>query len=130
SDMVPAAHDADGLAAAAAVRALDQNGNSSATGAIVFLGIGMSNATEEFSAFASTAAATSGVNHTTLAIEDGATGAATACYWTVAQGQTLSNCPDAKGVLLENQYDRVRDTVLATATSAPSAPNGCGGDRK
>jgi hypothetical protein len=26
----------------------------------------------------------------------------------------------------ENQYDRVRDTVLATATTAPSAPAGCG----
>jgi hypothetical protein len=127
SDVVPAAHDTNGLAAGAAVQALDQNGNPSSSGAIVFLGIGMSNATEEFSAFASTASATSGVNHATLAIEDGATGAATACYWTVETGPTLASCPDAKGVLLDNQYDRVRDTVLATATTAPSAPQGCGG---
>jgi hypothetical protein len=127
SDTMPADHATAGTAAAALIKARDQNGNPSATGAIVFLGIGMSNATEEFSAFISTAAASSGVNHTTLAMEDGATGAATACYWTVATGQIpTSTCPDAKGVLLDNQYDRVRDTVLATATTAPSAPAGCG----
>lgn len=125
SDTVPSVHDTSGLAAAAAIHPLDQNGNQSVNGAVVFLGIGMSNATEEFSAFASTAAGDGGVNHTTLAIEDGASGAATACYWTVAQGQTTV-CPNAKGPLLDNQYDRVRDTVLATATGAPSAPAGCG----
>jgi len=124
----PADHDAAGLAAASNIKAVDQNGNASATGAVVFLGIGMSNATEEFSAFISAASASSQVNHTTLAMEDGAEGAATACYWTVATGSIpTTTCSDAKGVLLDNQYDRVRDTVLATATTAPSAPAGCGG---
>jgi len=127
SNTVPADHDTAGKTAAAAIQPLNQNGNSSTTGAVVFLGIGMSNATEEFSAFISTAAASSSVNHKTLAMEDGASGAATACYWTVATGQTGASCPDAKGVLLDNQYDRVRDTVLATATGAPSAPAGCSG---
>ena len=127
SNIAPADHDKAGTAAAAQIKALDQNGNSSATGAIVFLGIGMSNATQEFSAFTSTASSDSRVNHKTLAMEDGATGAATACYWTVASGSTLTACPDAKGVLLKNQYDRVRDEVLATSTKAPSAPAGCGG---
>lgn len=127
SDTVPSDHDSAGKAAASAIQPLDQNGNPSATGAVVFLGIGMSNATQEFSAFASSAATNSSVNHTTLAMEDGALGAATACYWTVAQGQTIGSCPDAKGVLLDNQYDRVRDTVLAIDTAAPSAPAGCGG---
>jgi len=127
SDTVPTDHDTAGKAAAAAVQPLNQGGNPSATGAVVFLGIGMSNATEEFSAFISTASASSSVNHKTLAMEDGASGAATACYWTVAQGSTFPTCADAKGALLENQYDRVRDTVLATATTAPSAPAGCGG---
>jgi hypothetical protein len=127
TDTVPTDHDVAGKAAGAAIQPLDQNGNPSVTGAIVFLGIGMSNATEEFSAFAATAATDPGVNHTTLAMEDGATGAATACYWTVAQGQTGGACPGAAGVLLNNQYDRVRDTVLAADTSAPSAPPGCGG---
>jgi uncharacterized protein YjdB len=128
SDTVPASHDTAGKTAAAAVQPLNQSGKPSATGAMVFLGIGMSNATEEFSSFISTATnpSNSQVNHKTLAIEDGASGAATACYWTVATGQTTV-CPGAKGVLLENQYDRVRDEVLATATKAPSAPAGCGG---
>ena len=127
SDTVPADHDAAGKAAGAAIQPLDQNGNRSATGAVVFLGIGMSNATEEFSAFQAAAATSSAVNHKTLAIEDGASGAATACYWTVAQGQTGVTCPAAMGVLLDNQYDRVRDTILAAASKAPSAPAGCGG---
>jgi hypothetical protein len=126
SDTVPTDHDAAGKAAAAAIQPLDQNGNPSAAGAVVFLGIGMSNAYEEFSFFITNAAINSGVNHTTLAMEDGASGAETACYWTVAQGET-SICPLAAGGLLDNQYDRVRDSVLATATTAPSAPAGCGG---
>jgi len=114
----PSNHDAAGKAAAAAVQPLDQNGSPSANGVIVFLGIGMSNADQEFGSFASAATASgSGVNPK-VAVKDGAMGAATACYWTVAQGQTLTSCPDAKGVLLENQYDRVRDQVLA--------PTGCG----
>jgi len=127
SDTVPADHDAAGKAAAAAIQPLDQNGNPSVTGAVVFLGVGMSNATEEFSAFQAAAATSSAVNHKTLAVEDGASGAATACYWTVAQGQTGAACPAAMGVLLDNQYDRVRDTILAAASKAPSAPAGCGG---
>ena len=122
----PSDHDAAGSAAGTAVQPLDQNGNPDANGAIVFLGIGMSNADQEFGSFASAASASgSGVNPKVAAI-DGAMGAATACYWTVAQGQTLNSCPDAKGVLLGNQYDRVRDQVLATAANAPSAPPGCG----
>jgi uncharacterized protein YjdB len=127
SDTVPTDHDAAGKAAAAAIQPLDQTGKPSSAGAVVFLGIGMSNATEEFSDFINTAAVTAGVNHTTLAMEDGASGAETACYWTVAQGQTGTACPQARGSLLDNQYDRVRDSVLATATTAPSAPAGCGG---
>jgi len=126
----PPDHDTAGTAAAAQIQARDQSGTPSVSGAIVFLGIGMSNASEEFSSFASKAMDpnTSGVNHTTLAVENGASGAATACYWTVAQGQITTNvCPDAKGVLTDNQYDRVRDSVLATATTAPSAKPGCGG---
>jgi uncharacterized protein YjdB len=126
SDTVPTDHDVAGKAAAAAIQPLDQNGNPSSNGAVVFLGIGMSNAYEEFSFFITNAATDSSVNHTTLAMEDGASGAETACYWTVAQGET-SICPLAAGGLLDNQYDRVRDSVLATATTAPSAPAGCGG---
>ena len=126
SDVVPSDHDTAGTTAATEIQPLDQNGNPGANGAVVFLGIGMSNASQEFSAFAATAESNSSVNHLTLAIENGALGAATACYWTVAQGQTLAACPDAAGILLDNEYDRVRDTVLATASGAPSATPNCG----
>ncbi len=126
SDTVPTDHDSAGKAAAFAIQPVDQNGNPNPAGAVVFLGIGMSNATAEFSDFINTASINAGVNHTTLAMENGALGAETACYWTVAQGETTI-CPLAKGGLLANQYDRVRDTILATATTAPSAPAGCGG---
>ncbi len=128
-DTVPADHDAAGLAAAASIKPLDQNGNASSSGAVVFLSIGMSNATIEFSAFQTKASDPNNpnVNHTTLAIENGAYGGVTACPWTVAQGlPTPTPCPGLTGVPAENQYDRVRDTVLATATTAPSAPPGCG----
>jgi hypothetical protein len=114
TDTVPASHDTAGKAAGTAVQPLDKNGSPSSAGKIVFLGIGMSNATEEFSAFASSPDVIAVLNPK-VALEDGALGAATACYWTVAQGQTISACPDAKSVLLENQYDRVRDTVLTPA---------------
>jgi len=126
SDTVPSDHDTAGKTAASAIQPLDQNGNPSSTGAVVFLSIGMSNAVAEFTDFINTASITTGVNHTTLAMENGALGAETACYWTVAQGETTI-CPLAKGGLLANQYDRVRDSILATATTAPSAPAGCGG---
>jgi hypothetical protein len=118
SDTVPAAHDADGKTAAAAIEPLDKNGNPSASGKVVFLGIGMSNATIEFSNFVTTAGADSKVNHTTLAIEDGAHGAVTACPWTVGPTGVLAGpiCGIAPGsVPAENQYDRVRDTVLTPA---------------
>lgn len=126
SDTVPSIHDTAGLAAAAAIKPLDQSGSPSANGAVVFLGIGMSNATIEYSAFKTTAEASSSVNHTTLAMEDGAYGSVTACPWTVAQGPASAVCTNVNGVPAENQYDRVRDTVLATDTHAPSAPAGCG----
>jgi uncharacterized protein YjdB/lysophospholipase L1-like esterase len=126
SDTVPPDHDAAGVAAAAAIHPLNQSGNQVSNGAVVFLGIGMSNATIEFSAFKTAALANSSVNRTTLAMEDGAYGSVTACEWTVAQGPTTAACPNASGVPAENQYDRVRDTVLAIDTSAPSAPSGCG----
>ena len=45
----------------------------------------------------------------------------------MAYGPTTTACPSGTGLLIENQYDRVRDTILAPAKSAPSAPHGCGG---
>lgn len=126
SNTVPVKHDTDGKALATKIQPLDQSGNPSSKGTVVFLGIGMSNAFIEFGRFVTvTGAGGSGVNQTTLAVENGAHGAVTACPWTVAQGLAGPVC-GATGVPAENQYDRVRDTVLATATTAPNVPAGCG----
>jgi hypothetical protein len=67
----------------------------------------MSNAADEFGAFMGTAATDSAVNHTTLVIANGAKGGITACMWVQAVG--APPCSPNSG----NQYDRVRDSVLA-----------------
>jgi hypothetical protein len=126
SAQAPSDHDAAGMAAGASVQPLDHNGNPAAKGAVVFVSIGMSNATIEFSAFQAQALASASVNHTTLALEDGAAGGVLACSWTVAQGLPTTACPGVTGIRAENQYDRVRDTVLAVDTAAPTATAGCG----
>lgn len=106
-DAVPADHDAAGLAAAAAIQPLDTNGNASASGKIVFVALGRSIGVDEFTVFLNQAATNSGVNHATLVIVNAALTGAMPCVWTVAGG--LPPCNPSLG----NQYDRVRDTVLA-----------------
>lgn len=106
-DAVPADHDAAGLAAAAAIQPLDTNGNASASGKIVFVALGRSIGVDEFTVFLNQAATNSGVNHATLVIVNAALTGAMPCVWTVASG--LPPCNPSLG----NQYDRVRDTVLA-----------------
>ena len=108
SNTVPAMHNTAGLPRANAVQPLDTNGNSSASGKIVLLSIGMSNTTQEFCSansdlpcnpwtFMGQAATDPGVNHTTLAIVNSAMGGRSADRWV---SPTL---PD---------YDRIRDTKL------------------
>ena len=126
SSKAPSDHDAAGISAGASVQPLDHSGNPASNGAEVFLSVGMSNATIEFSAFQAQALASPSVNHTTLALEDGAAGGVLACSWTVALGPPTTACPGVTGIRAENQYDRVRDTVLAVDTHAPSATAGCG----
>ena len=107
SGTVPADHNTAGLAAAAVIQPLDTSGNPSPSGKIVFVAIGRSTAVDEFTAFMNQAAANSGVNHATLVIVNGALSGAMPCVWTVASG--VPSCNPSSG----NQYDRVRDTVLA-----------------
>jgi uncharacterized protein YjdB len=106
SDTVPADHAADGQAIAATIQPLDTNGNPSSSGKIAFVSVGMSNAADEFGLFISDAASDTAVNHTTLVIANGAAGSQVAPCWTAATG------PAPCGTGVENEYDRVRDTVL------------------
>ncbi len=111
TDQVPADHATAGQTQATLVRPLDTNGNASPSGKIVLLSVGMSNTTDEFCSaggappcdsftFMGQAAASPNVNHTTLAIANGAAGGQAASTW---GAPTLAN------------YDRVRDHVLAPA---------------
>jgi hypothetical protein len=104
----PADHAADGAAHVAAVQPLDTSGNPSASGKVVLLSIGMSNTTQEFCSgnsalpcsawsFMGQAAVDPRVNHTSLAIVNGAAGGQTASTWDQPT---------------DTNYDRVRDTRL------------------
>jgi len=87
---LPTAHAAAGLKLARAVSPLDADGKPAPDGRIVLLSVGMSNATQEFSAFQRLASADSTLNPR-LVIVDGAQGGQTAAvtakadanYWTV-----------------------------------------------
>ena len=108
SNTMPAQHHTAGLALATAIHPLDINGNSNPSGKYVLLSIGMCNTTQEFCSAASTlpcdswtfmgqAATDPSVNHTQLAMVDGAAGGKSASFW------TSPTAPD---------YDRIRDTQL------------------
>ena len=113
SNAMPGDHRAAGLAAAAKVRPLDANGNPSPNGKIVFLSIGMSNTTQEFCAannpspctawsFSGQATADAAVNHTTLAIINGARSGQSSDTWDAAS---------------KTNYDLVRTADLQPAVS-------------
>ena len=105
----PPAHAAAGLARALSIEPLDTAGNPSASGKIALLSVGMSNTTQEFCAaggrtpcvswsFVGQATVDSDVNHTTLALVNGARGGQDAQTW---DSPTDPN------------WDQVRDVDLA-----------------
>ena len=111
SNTPPADHDAAGLAAAAAVQPLDTSGNPSPSGNIVLLGVGMSNAYYELTAFTADADVVgSGANYPTVMTLNGAKPEATTCWWTLAEGVPVCDTSP-----LGNQYDRVLTDVLTPA---------------
>ena len=106
SNEIPQDHAADGLALAAQVKPV--------RGKFVLLAIGMSNAIIEFRVFESLAAADSHVNHSTMAVINGAQGAMTACFWRFAtENPVQSGCRAPRAI--PNQYDRIRDELLKPA---------------
>ena len=106
SNLVPQDHAADGLALATQVKPV--------RGKFVLLAIGMSNATIEFRAFETLATADSHVNHSAMAIINGAQGAMTACFWRFAsENPVQSGCRAPHPI--PNQYDRIRDELLKPA---------------
>lgn len=109
ANTAPPDHDAEGRRRAALVRPLDVNGNPSATGRIVLLSIGMSNATQEFCAasgyttcdpwsFMGKAAADPQVEKQRLVIVNGARGGQVASSWASPSSQ---------------EYERIRTQGLA-----------------
>jgi hypothetical protein len=107
SNAMPAAHAAEGAARARAIKRLDLNGNPSASGKIILMSIGISNATQEWCdvpsfpcnswSFTGQAAADNQVNHSAVAVLNGARGSQTASEW---DSPTDWN------------YDRIRDSIL------------------
>lgn len=95
SNVRPIAHTVGGLAQAAAIVPRDASGSPAAGGKIVFLSIGMSNCTQEFSQFI-TQAGPDPLRHPSVVLVDGAQGGQTASiilnpnanFWTVV-GQRL-----------------------------------------
>ncbi len=98
SNTMPAAHAAAGSQRAAEIVPLNLQGQPNANGKYVYLSIGMSNTTQEFTSFQPIAANNTQVNHSKLVIVDGAAGGQVASLW---DEPTDSN------------YDRVRDQKLA-----------------
>jgi lysophospholipase L1-like esterase len=86
SNAMPGAHLGEGLERARAIGPLDKEGRPSGTGRYVFMSIGMSNTTQEFSAFKPLADA-DGLKDPRLVIVDAAQGGVTATDW------SNPNCP-------------------------------------
>ncbi len=108
SNVVPAPHHAVGMQHAAQIVPRDSSGNPAPGGRVILLSIGLSNTTQEFCganfpnfqpfSFMGQAAASPGVNHSSLVIVDGARGSQTPPTW---DSPTDAN------------YDIVRDQRLA-----------------
>jgi hypothetical protein len=123
-------HDPDGVALGKQIQPLDINGNPSANGAIAFISVGLSNTSLEFGGFVNYVAdpSRSSLVNPRLAVLNGAKpGEATCAYVdpVLAPADTCTIQPYTSNDK-QNQYDRIRDEVLATATTAPGVTAGCG----
>jgi hypothetical protein len=105
SNVVPSDHNQAGLSLLSQIGPIN--------GKVVLLSLGMSNANYIFMSFQQQANANNSVDHTSLAIVNGAEPNQVACFWTVAYGSPSSACPTAQGV--SNEYDRVKTQLLTPA---------------
>jgi hypothetical protein len=132
----PAGHEAIGLGQAALVRPLDRDGKPSPSGKIVMVSVGMSNTTQEFCAansagpctswsFSGQAAADPAVNHTTLAIVNGARGGQAADSWESPTQRTWDGVKTnlAAGGFSEAQVQAawIKQANISPKVSLPSA---------
>ena len=138
SNTPPSGHLAAGLSAAV-IAPLDSSGNASANGRYVFMSIGMSNTTQEFSTFKPLADGDAAKNPR-LTIVDGAQGGVTASQWAspacpcwttadqrLAQAGVSANQVAAAWIKLANanptqpfpiHSDALRDDIIATVRNA------------
>lgn len=130
SNLAPADHDGDGIALGAQIQPLDINGNPSPNGAIAFISLGLSNTSLEFKGFVQYVADPSRSSQVNprLAVLNGAKASEAACSYVDPVLAPVDTCtiPPYTATDTQNQYDRVRDEVLATATKAPGVSAGCG----
>ncbi len=128
SNSAPSDHDADGISLGAQIQPLDINGKASPTGPIAFISVGLSNTSLEFNGFVTYVAARASQVNPQMAVLNGAKPGEAACGYTdpVLTPADLCTIPPYTSKDTQNQYDRIRDEVLATATGAPGVAPGCG----
>lgn len=130
SNSAPSDHSADGVTLGGQIQPLDVNGNPSTNGAIAFISLGLSNTSLEFGGFTLYVAdpSRSAQVNPKLAVLNGAKPGEAACAYAdpVLSPELTCLIPPYTSTDTQNQYDRVRDEVLATATTAPGVAPGCG----
>ncbi len=109
ANRVPALHALAGMRFAGEIKPLDTKGKPNPNGEIVLTSIGMSNSADEFGVFLRLARTNPNVNNASVMILNGGFGGITTCYWESTFG------PPPCSEQSENQFDRVRDRVLAPA---------------
>ena len=132
SNSIPQDHFAAGLARAAQIQPLDTQGNPSPTGKYVLLSIGMSNTSNEFCApgtttactpetFMPRAAADPRVDHSSLAIVNGAQGGQDAQAWTSPTANTYNVVRDQRLSAFQLTEAQVQAVWLKQANGGPTA---------
>ena len=128
------AHATAGLARSAQIAPLDIDGQPSPSGKIVLLSIGMSNASQEWCglangctvgtpvSFMGVAAAAGEVNHTTLAIVNGAEGGRVAGQWTSPTMDTYDLVRDSRLIPAGLSEKQVQVIWIKQANANPSIP--------